>query len=174
MPDINIDHHNQGMSGHLLGLAVFTLGNVDKTGTLEPRAWLAATDRRQLALAPASPGWVIGCVVTSARDITIKTSRILRMSAILNGIRNPNCPDYNAHTGLKWLVVREFDKIPRSEYFLWNSNIGNKHRICPSAGYMQIRAITGPVIELLSRRWCLVWSESGPGLMSHRVYSAHC
>ena len=56
MLDINIGHHNQGMSGHLLVLAVFTLGNVDKTVTLEPRAWLAATDRRQLAPAPASPG----------------------------------------------------------------------------------------------------------------------
>lgn len=45
-------------------------------------------------------------MVTSARDITIKTSRILRMSAILNGIRNPNCPDYNAHTGLSdWSCV---------------------------------------------------------------------
>ena len=59
--------------------------------------------------APASPGWVIGCMVcmvTSARDITIKTSRILRMSAVLNGIRNPNCPDYNAHSGLSaWSCV---------------------------------------------------------------------
>ena len=28
------------------------------------------------------------------------------MSAILNGIRNPNCPDYNAHTGLSdWSCV---------------------------------------------------------------------
>ena len=99
MLDINIGHHNQGMSGHLLGLAVFTLGNVDKTVTLSQEP-----DTRQLA--PASPGWVIGCVVTSARDITIKTSQILRMSALLNGIRNPNCPDYNAHTGLSdWSCV---------------------------------------------------------------------
>ena len=94
--DTNSGHHNQG---HLLGLAVFTLGNVDKT--LEPR--LAASDRRQLVPGPGIPGMshrAMGPVVTTARDITIKTSRILRMSAVLNGIRNPNCPDYNAHTGL--------------------------------------------------------------------------
>ena len=47
--DTNLGHHNQG---HLLGLAVFTLGNVDKT--LEPG--LAASDRRQLVPGLASPG----------------------------------------------------------------------------------------------------------------------
>ena len=64
---------------------------IKKTMTFE-QSMLAASDRRQLGPGMTQPGG------GSARD-TIKTSRILGVSALLNGIRNPNCPDYKAHTG---------------------------------------------------------------------------
>ena len=77
-----------------------------------PRPGLAATDRRQLVPGPGIPGvshrvyGLYGDQCQGYYIITIKTSRILRMSAVLNGIRNPNCPDYNAHSGLSaWSCV---------------------------------------------------------------------